>query len=765
MPRRALLLLCACLIPLAPSGTTAGAGTPQVTFLLMRLDRETISLQHAYRFTQPLRKHLVPDGFDDWGEVFFRYEHHGDVNNIESLLSRYTGQVVFKAVENFQMAGSLLWPGTAEELIDRTKVLPAPEPQVLTVLPMVQILRPGQKDAIWSAVRDLEMVRDLSMRGPLHGVIFDFDFDGAVWADDPEILLLVWARDRAPSDVALVRQAWPRTLLTFGVRTTPEVTLHNFSDEPIDVTVNLEARRDGALVYRSSRTVQAAAPDVSIDVPLETMVPLHMAPLSFHATLSAPGGGAWLDAWSDNDDARGEASLTVRPVFRSRPWTKVPLWGQMIDFDGDRDHDVIMYLLPARLYQRDEQGRYTNISSRVQPPVLWDLRQAFASDFTGDGQQDLLLMQHAPASALLAGDGTGNFTQVPFPAVLAPLSEAFLSLFDLDLDGDQDILARRDRSDSHTAFFQDGPAHFVEDLPRTGLSPQELNGLPAFARIDGDERPDLLIARSDATDIYASLGGGVFQRSGRLPAARHAQPLDYDGDGLIDVLITASGNRLYRQSGPMVFEEVTGLAGDIGADRYLRSTQAADLNADGRPDLVLATNEGLKVKLTEEGLYTDATETLVERAPYDRDTVQLVDWDADGDVDIYSFWEAFENQGMPLARVEADVRIRSGSTAGHVPMTSQGWLEITLMGSTALDVRHVDLSTVAFGNGRLPVPPDARVRYEDANHDRIEDLSIRLRADDSGLTSTAQEACLEGWTRQGLPFRGCAHYVPVGPNR
>ncbi|MCZ6793418.1 MAG: CRTAC1 family protein [Planctomycetota bacterium] len=137
------------------------------------------------------------------------------------------------------------------------------------------------------------------------------------------------------------------------------------------------------------------------------------------------------------------------------------------------------------------------------------------------------------------------------------------------------------------------------------LLPETMGPGCAFLDHDGDEDPDIVLVNATVWPgdpaaseppptpaLYRNDGGGAFTevtREAGLAVSLYGMGVavaDYDGDGRVDVFLTAVGeNRLFRNVGGR-FEEVTRQAGVAGgADEW--STSAGFFDGDGDGDLDL----------------------------------------------------------------------------------------------------------------------------------------------------------------------------------
>ncbi len=164
-------------------------------------------------------------------------------------------------------------------------------------------------------------------------------------------------------------------------------------------------------------------------------------------------------------------------------------------------------------------------------------------------------------------------------------------------------------------FFRNtGPAFQLDDQ-RALRIPSRATGT-LFADLDNDGDLDLYVSsmpqvknQIPGCSLFQNDGTGKFtdisQENGACPAAfggRSATVLDFDGDGLLDLLVgedplpgyngsKTKSTRLFRNLGGMKFEDVSRAAG-LPADVPGLGVAAGDLNNDGWPDFFVAAHHG-----------------------------------------------------------------------------------------------------------------------------------------------------------------------------
>jgi hypothetical protein len=193
----------------------------------------------------------------------------------------------------------------------------------------------------------------------------------------------------------------------------------------------------------------------------------------------------------------------------------------------------------------------------------------------------------------------------------------------------------------------------------------------AIADVDRDGRPDLVVASSPGFGVHLlwNEGGGAFAQPPLVSAPIAPTDLvlaDVDGDGRQDIVaVDAQAGKLAvfvgRGAGAFGPAQLTDLAGGL-------AIQAADLDADGRPDLVIGSSAvGIEV-LRNAG---SGTFTAIQTVTGVGSAFALGDLDGDGRTDVvysgFSEIRALRNLGGGL--FGAPVTLVSGlGSAGSIAL-------------------------------------------------------------------------------------------------
>lgn len=131
----------------------------------------------------------------------------------------------------------------------------------------------------------------------------------------------------------------------------------------------------------------------------------------------------------------------------------------------------------------------------------------------------------------------------------------------------------------------------------------------AFADLDGDGDLDLILSRNprpkpraDAPSVVLRNDGGRFAPASVLDTTRGGRSIgvvDYDGDGLLDVVLTedrwtGGSSVLFHNDGGLAFSDRTAAAG-LPSDIHALGVSTVDLSGDRRPDLFFSGSNRLFV--------------------------------------------------------------------------------------------------------------------------------------------------------------------------
>jgi enediyne biosynthesis protein E4 len=255
------------------------------------------------------------------------------------------------------------------------------------------------------------------------------------------------------------------------------------------------------------------------------------------------------------------------------------------------------------------------------PHFLSDRGPALAvGDVNGDGLEDLYVggAKWQPGAIYLQ-QRDGTFRASPQPAFNADslFEDVDAAIFDANGDGHPDLYVvsgGNEFSDSDDAlqdrlYLGDGHGTFRRDtsaLPRMA----ESGSCVVVADFNGDGHPDLFVGRRSVSRAYGASpqsyllendGAGHFRDVTQALAPGLADAgmvtsaawVDYDHDGRLDLIVTGEWMpvRVFHQESGR-FVDRTKEAGLAASDGWWNSITVADLNGDGRPDLVLG-NLGL----------------------------------------------------------------------------------------------------------------------------------------------------------------------------
>ena len=346
------------------------------------------------------------------------------------------------------------------------------------------------------------------------------------------------------------------------------------------------------------------------------------------------------------------------------PWSIHPS-SQILffDADGDGNDDLLQLSAPPQIAFGDGSGNYLErlvLGITIAPTFT----TSAALDMDGDGDLDLFIGSLG-TGALLENRGGRIFREVtPSPLSLPRDVNHAVATLDLNGDGSPDLVTGRNASPFITVLINDGSGRFVDE---TATRTNALSAAPRLFRtgdFDGDGDTDLYANGLALEQLLVNDGSGSFRilqgRTGSFSRARFA---DVDGNGTLDLITYSNRLVLLLNAGNLNF-----IPAPLGAlpplPPALVDFDLGDVNGDGDPDLVLATQDRRLALL--EGApgerFTQASTSQLPRLSTSPTSVTLHDDDQDGDLDLHV-------TGTPFAQV-----FRADGTGSFQAVRTGDWL-------------------------------------------------------------------------------------------
>ncbi|MGH9312515.1 MAG: FG-GAP-like repeat-containing protein [Vicinamibacterales bacterium] len=286
---------------------------------------------------------------------------------------------------------------------------------------------------------------------------------------------------------------------------------------------------------------------------------------------------------------------------------RIPRHAVAGDYDNDFLPDLLLLDDDRWSLFRQDAGRFEEVTGLPAGPS--SPRTAAWLDADHDGDLDALVGGSAGGtrgSLLLArNNGDGTFTDITVAAGLEMKTQvAGVAPTDYDNRRDIDIVvAHGGANPLLLRNMRDGT--FRDVAAETTLAAGGSADAIALADVNKDGYTDIVFGRAAGAALALSDGRGRFRVEpiGAATDVRAAQFIDYDNDGLLDLLtLTSAGPRLLRNLGARWMDVTARALGSSAPANYSPGSVATgDVDGDGDVDLILRPDSGGPIVLRNEG--------------------------------------------------------------------------------------------------------------------------------------------------------------------
>jgi hypothetical protein len=301
----------------------------------------------------------------------------------------------------------------------------------------------------------------------------------------------------------------------------------------------------------------------------------------------------------DNGTVRGlagNALIDPGAAAEFQPQELVPIAGNptsvtLADVNGDGNADLIA----TNFHSASVSVYLGNGNGTFQSPEIFGTgpspRSVVVGDVNGDGRPDLIVSDQANATvAVLLGNGNGTFQAAQFFGVGARPQQVVLG--DVNGDGRPDIAVANYSDNTVSVLLGNGNGTFqAQQVFGVGSEPRSV----ALGDVNGDGLTDLVVANdgpgSNSVSVLLGNGNGTFQAQEAVPAGSRPFSVlidDLNADGKPDLVVADEATNsvsVLLGNGNGTFQAPAAFAVGVAPTHLAQ----ADFNGDGIPDVAVAT--------------------------------------------------------------------------------------------------------------------------------------------------------------------------------